>query len=132
MMIINPGSENKGGTFERALEIAKEWHEEILKEYPEVTMTDHEIKLDDGDWEFRFTHSKTGKTVILQTHGFTKEECENFIFHPRIYWNGSSTGEPKIEDWLTDEFTYIIKYEKKEKINSHNQPQSNNTPPSET
>ena len=110
-VIINPGSENKGGTFEQALTIAKEWHENILSEFPEVTMSEKGVHCD-GLWMFEFKHQVTGVTVHLQTHGFTREQCEKFIFQPRVYWNGSSTGDPRIEDWLTDEFTYRVCYEK--------------------
>lgn len=114
MIIINPGSENKGGTFEQALKNAQLWLKSILEEYPEVEMTTHEDKPDgDSDWNFWFTHKTTGKKVNLQIHGFTKEQCEKFVFHPRVYWNGSSTSDPKTEDWLTDDFTYRILYEKK-------------------
>jgi len=115
MLIINPGSENKGGTFEQALENAYGWLENIIKEYPEVKMTTHENRLNDGDWEFKFTHGVTGKQVNLQTHGFTEEQCEKFVFHPRVYWDGSSTADPKVEDWLTDDYTYRIIYERKPK-----------------
>lgn len=112
-MIINAGSENKGGTFKQALINAKEWESLIKKEYPEVEMTTNEDRCSDGDWSFKFTHKVTGKCVELQIHGFTKEECEGFTFHPRVYWNGSSTADPKVEDWLTDNYTYRIVYEPK-------------------
>ena len=109
--IINPGSENKGGTFEQALKNAKEWHEEILNNFPEVTMTTNEERVEkNGNWIFRFTHPVTEKEAILEIHGFTKKECEKFMFWPRVYWNGSSTANPEIEDWLTDEFNYRILY----------------------
>lgn len=113
MIIINPGSENKGGTFEQALKTAYGWLECIVKEYPEVKMTTHEDRIDGGDWVFKFTHGVTGKTVALETHGFTEEQCQKFIFSPRVYWNGSSTSDPKIEDWLADDYTYRILYELK-------------------
>lgn len=114
MTIINAGSENKGGTFEQALIAANEWLEMINEEYPEVTMTTHEDRLEDGDWNFKYTHGVTGKCVELQIHGYTVKECEGFMFSPRVYWNGSSTGGPKIEDWLDESYTYRIVYSKKE------------------
>jgi len=113
MMIINPGSENKGGTFEQALINANKWLESINKVYPEVTMTTNEDRIPDGDWNFIFTHPITMKSVQLHIHGFTKKECEEFMFHPRVYWNGSSSADEEIEDWLTDDYTYRIVYEKK-------------------
>lgn len=113
MIIINPGSENKGGTFEQARKNAYKWLKSIREEYPEVRMTTHEQKTNDGDWIFNFRHMVTMKTAKLVIHGFTKKECDEFIFHPRVYWNGSSTADPKIEDWLTDEYKYRVLYEKK-------------------
>lgn len=108
-MIINPGSENKGGTFEQALKNAFVWLKNIQSEFPEVEMTVDERK-GDGSWIFEFTHQITKKQACLEIHGFTKEECDAFVFHPRVYWNGSSTADPKIEDWLADGFSYRIKY----------------------
>lgn len=116
MMIINPGSENKGGTFEQALRNAQRWLKDIRREYPEVTMTTNEYRDGpNGNWNFQFTHGVTKKQANLDIHGFTDKECKGFVFHPRVYWNGSSTADPKIEDWLTDKYTYRILYEKKGK-----------------
>lgn len=113
MVIINPGSENKGGTLEQAKINANKWLKNIHNEgFYEVNISEGK-RLDDGDYEFIFTHNITKKEVKLHIHGFTEEECKKFIFHPRVYWNGSSTADPKIEDWLTDEYTYRIKYYKK-------------------
>ena len=112
MMIINAGSENKGGTFEEALKSARVWLSSVQREFPEVTMTTHENRLGDGDWNFVFTHQVTGVSVDLDIHGFTDEECEKFTFHPRVYWNGSSTSDPKIDDWLTDDYKYRIVFSK--------------------
>ena len=53
-----------------------------------------------------------GKSIELHTHGFTDEECEKFIFKPRIYWNGSSTAECEPENWLVDGCKFRIVYEK--------------------
>lgn len=110
MLIINPGSENRGGTLEEARIIAKEYLDQIHKEgYTEVEMT--ELEHDDY-FNFLFKHKVTGKGVELNTHGFTREECEEFMFTPRIYWNGSSCSSPKIEDWLTDGYEPFITYKK--------------------
>jgi hypothetical protein len=115
MVIINPGSENKGGTFAQALINAAEWLESIHNEgFTEVEMS-FVKRHKDGDWQFNFTHKVTGKVAILKIHGFTKEQRKSFVFNPRVYWNGSSTSDPKIEDWLTDDYTYRIIYEKKAK-----------------
>lgn len=109
-IIINAGSENKGGTFEQAEINAKEWLEIIHSQgFDEVEMEFIE-QHKDGDFQFNFTHKVTGKVATLEIHGFTKEECQNFRFHPRVYWNGSSTADPKIEDWLTDGFKYRVEF----------------------
>ena len=109
-IIINAGSENKGGTFEQAEINAKEWLESIHNEgFPEVEMS-FVKRHKDGDWQFNFIHKVIGKVATLEIHGFTKEQREVFAFHPRVYWNGSSTADPKIEDWLTDGFKYRIEY----------------------
>lgn len=110
--IINAGSENKGGIFEQALKNAQEWLKNINAEYPEVEMSVHENRHKDGHWQFNFTHKVTGKTILLDIHGFTKEESMKFVFHPRVYWNGSSTANPEKEDWITEGFTYRIVYER--------------------
>ena len=113
-IIINPGSENKGGTFKQALKNAKRWFKNIKAEYPEVVMTTKENKTDEkGMWTFTFTHKTTKKSVDLEIHGFTAKEAESFTFRPREYWNGSSTEDPEIKNWLTDKFTYRILYEPK-------------------
>ena len=109
-IIINAGSENKGGTFEQAEINAKEWLESIHNDgFPEVEMSFVQ-RHKDGDWQFNFTHKVTGKVATLEIHGFTKEEREAFVFHPRVYWNGSSTANPKIEDWLADGFKYRVEF----------------------
>ena len=109
-VIINAGSENKGGTFEQAEINEKEWLNNIHNNgFLEVEMSFVEYHKD-GDWQFNFIHRVTGKTATLEIHGFTKEQCKKFMFHPRVYWNGSSTAEPKIEDWLTDGFKYRVEF----------------------
>jgi len=113
-LIINPGSENKGGTTTQANINAEKWLKSIHEEgFPEVTM--EFIGKSDGSFVFDFTHATTKVKVQLVTHGFTDEEAAAFVFRPRVYWNGSSTADPKIEDWLTDEYDYHIQYIKKGK-----------------
>lgn len=109
-IIINAGSENKGGTFEQAEKNAKEWLDNIhLEGFLEVEMEFVE-QHKDGDFQFNFIHKVTGKVATLEIHGFTKEQCQKFMFHHRVYWNGSSTADPKIEDWLTDGFKYSVEF----------------------
>lgn len=114
-IIINPGSENKGGTLKQAKINADEWLKCVHDEgFLEVEMKYVE-QYKDGNFLFEFKHTITQKVATLEIHGFTKEECEKFMFHPRVYWNGSSSSSPDIEDWLTDEFTYRIEFYKKNK-----------------
>lgn len=121
MLIINPGSENKGGTLEQATINAEHWLKNIHNEgFFEVEMSFVE-QLKDGDYLFNFTHSVTKKVAALCIHGFTKEEYDGFTFGPQVYWNGSSTADPKIEDWLVEGFKYRIDYFVDQKIPATNQ-----------
>jgi hypothetical protein len=116
MLIINPGSENKGGTLEQAKLNAAKWLKSIHAEgFKEVEMKFIEQYPDGGNFRFDFVHKVTKKVAILEIHGFDKKQCEKFTFHPRVYWQGSSTADPKIEDWLGDGFTFRVVYEKKRK-----------------
>jgi hypothetical protein len=110
--IINAGSKNKGGNLEQATKNAKEWLDSIHESgISEVSMS-FEGQLEDGDYVFRFKHWVTGKENTLEIHGFTREECSKFIFSPRVYWNGSSTANPEIKDWIADGFKCRIEYYK--------------------
>lgn len=108
--IINAGSENKGGTFEQAKINAEEWllfnHEEGFLEVEMQFVK----QCKDGNFQFDFKHTVTQKVVSLVIHGFTEEECKKLMFDPRVYWDGSSSATPKIEDWLVDGFKYRIEY----------------------
>lgn len=97
-IIINAGSENKGGTFEQVEINANEWLKDIHdKGFLEVEMSFVQ-QCNNGNFQFDFKHPVTQKVVTLLIHGFTEEECKKFTFHPRVYWNGSSTADPEIED----------------------------------
>jgi hypothetical protein len=113
MIVINPGSENKGGTLEQATINAQHWLNCIHEDgFSEVEMSFVE-KYADGNFLFRFTHLITKKVATLEIHGFTDEECKRFVFSPRVYWNGSSTAIQKIEDWLDEGWAYKVVYFKK-------------------
>jgi len=109
-IVINPGSENVGGTFEQAEINAKRFLDSCHSEGLLEVEMEFVKKRQTGNFDFRFTHKVTGKVVELSTHGFTEEECGNFLFKPRIYWNGSSTADPKIEDFMADGFTYRVEF----------------------
>ena len=56
---------------------------------------------DNGRWPFVIRHQITGVEVVLETHGIDdldayKRQC---IFDPRVYWNGSSSAEPTLDDF---------------------------------
>jgi len=112
-MIINAGSENKVGDLKQAKRNAKKWINSIHSEgFLEVEMKfieEYKGKYK-GMFLFNFEHSVTKKVATLETHGFTDKECKEFMFYPRTYWNGCSTSDPKIEDWLPDDFKYRIEY----------------------
>ena len=111
--IINAGSQNKGGTLEQATRNAEQWLTNIHAEgFCDVKM-EYVGQQSDGDFVFHFTHAVTGKVATLETHGLTKEQEDTFIYRPRVYWNGSSTADPQISDWLADGFDYEIKFFKK-------------------
>lgn len=65
--------------------------------------------LGDGRWRFHFRHEVTGVVVDLDTHGIDDYEAyeRDRVFPPRIYWNGSSCGEPEVEDWATEGFEVV-------------------------
>jgi len=109
-LIINAGSENKGGTFEQAEINAKEWLKNIHEEgFLEVEM--YFVEQQKGrDFRFDFIHLITQKVVTLMIHGFTEFECKEFTFHPRVYWNGSSSSIPEIENWINDGFKYRVEF----------------------
>jgi len=118
-MIINAGSENTGGTLAQAYINANKWLQNIHDEgFLEVVMEYHG-RLSDGNYLFHFVHNITKQVSTLGIHGFTDEECNNFTFQPRVYWNYSSTGQPKAEDWLDEGFKYRIEYYKSKKTNKN-------------
>lgn len=108
-MMVNPGSEvpadGVANCYAAALAEASRWHEAMRCPFPEVEMLDPpaESECSDGRWVFKFHHPTTGVTVELETHGITEQAAEvaGLIFGPpRIYWNGSSSGVPRPEDWI--------------------------------
>lgn len=75
-IIINPGSENKGGTLKQAQKNAKKWLKSIHDDgFQEVEISKGE-KQKDGDYVFSFIHNITKKEAILDIHGFTEKGCK--------------------------------------------------------
>ena len=63
----------------------------------------------EGRWVFTFRHAVTGTTVELETHGIDSTEAyeRQYIFTPKVYWNGSSTSEPELEHFAAPGFVAV-------------------------
>lgn len=114
MVIINPGShlpDNPDGwtnTYEQARREAYQWLNRMISEgFSDVELIDNHQPIDDGQrWEFIFRHKITGIEVKLHTHGIDDMVAyrKQAIFEPRVYWHGSSSSEPKLEDFAAEGF----------------------------
>jgi len=62
-----------------------------------------------GRWLFTFRHDVTGATATLETHGIDNLDAyqKEQWFAPRIYWNGDSSSEPKLEDFAAPGFKAV-------------------------
>lgn len=113
-MLINPGSKiaptasGWSNTYERAQQEAARW---LKSMHEDDGMTDVELvrsdpKCQSGRWAFYFRHKVTGVEVVLETHGIDDLDAYRkvAVFTPRIYWKGSSTGSPKVEDFAAPGF----------------------------
>lgn len=115
MLIINPSSEHKGGSFEIALDRAKHWAICIANDGIEgVQLLDGAETCECG-WAFTFRHDVTGVECRYETHGLFGPKISpydaGYVFAPRDYWNGSSTAGPKAEDFLRAGFRVVHKIE---------------------
>ena len=117
-LLINPGSgpvaQGPGytNTYETARAEAERWLARIHADgMTDVTLAD-EHGLRDGRWQFTFRHRVTGVAVHLETHGIDDLDAygQAHIFPPRVYWHGSSTGTPCLEDWAAPGFTPVRTY----------------------
>lgn len=116
VMIINAGSENSGGTLEQAKINANHWYDFMAVYNFDISEIEYKyVEQVRNGFVFEFTHKVTKKSVFLVTHGYTEKQAESFMFPPRVYWNDSSTANPKLEDFETEEYKAIIKYVKKTK-----------------
>lgn len=112
MLIINPGSggiepgcDGWTNTAEGAHKEAARW----LANMHGAGMRDVELlpqwRYRDGRWVFRFRHAVTRVVVELETHGIDDLDAyRRDHFYPRVYWNGSSTGDPELEDFAAEGF----------------------------
>jgi hypothetical protein len=114
-LLINPGSHigepgtGWTNTVEKARTEAEGWLAQMRADgFADVELLDGETE-SEGRWVFTFRHAVTGVTVDLETHGidgmaaYTKE----YIFGPRIYWNGSSCSNPELEHFAAPGFTAV-------------------------
>ncbi len=125
-MIINPGSEvatEKSGngwtnTHAQAKRYAYDWfYKRMLEDgFTDIKVIDTGIEVN-GRWQFIFKHQVTGAEVYLEIHGIDnlKEYSKRYIFGARVYWNGSSSGNPAIGDFEAEGFEPIMTYRKSQK-----------------
>lgn len=119
MVLINPGSgpvppsgDGWANTYEGAYVRAVEWlaliHERAATD---VVLLNPGHPTGEGRWTFRFRHPVTDVAVELETHGIPQDQILAFemerLFAPRIYWKGSSTGEPELSDWAAEGFRAV-------------------------
>jgi hypothetical protein len=114
-MIVNPGSKLKGGTEEQAIENAELWVSQMrncgIRNVQVVNRPEYDGKF---RWRFILKHSLTDVEATLDIHGLTDDEVKKYVnnnickAYPRIYWNGCSSSEPRLEDFLTDGFCIDI------------------------
>lgn len=125
--IINPGSRIAASdgiawtnTYETAAQEAEQW----LGRMQEDGLCDIDLQLpglplkDEGRWAFQFKHTITGVIVTLEMHGISSTQAymKEHIFLPRVYWNGCSSSNPKLEDWATPGFTAVKTFRRNEEV----------------
>lgn len=120
-ILINPGSrigesEPGGGwtnTYTTALHTAHEWLARIHADgMTDVELLPSEDTPREGRWTFRFRHTVTSAVVELKTHGIDNQDAyeRQHLFAPRVYWRGSSTSDPQLEDFAADGFELVRTY----------------------
>ena len=116
-LIINPGSRiaspEHDGEWQNTEAKARERAEVWLGKMHGEGMTDVEL-LDGseprgGRWLFTFRHKITGATATLEMHGIDPVDAyeREHVFAPRVYWNGSSTSDPKLEHFAAPGFAAV-------------------------
>ena len=120
-ILINPGSEpvsDQGdgwtNTYEGAVVEAERWHRRMVDDGfgqdVDLLVQDDPIVCD-GRWVFLYRHRVTGAVVELHTHGIDNMDAytKRHIFGARVYWNGSSTGNPELSDWAAPRFVQTFR-----------------------
>lgn len=117
-VLINPGSgpvaDGLGwsNTVTTAARTASEWLERMHADgLTDVELLTDPLALWDGEgrWTFHFRHKVTQVVVKLSTHGVDNIDayCANRLFAPRVYWNGSSSAEPQLDDFAAPGFVQL-------------------------
>lgn len=121
-IIINPGArlgdaEAAHGwtnTFATAHATALEWLAKMHADgLVDVDICGADATEREGRWTFTYRHTVTGVKVELETHGIDDVEAykRQHIFEPRIYWNGSSSANPSLEDFAAPGYVMTFRAE---------------------
>jgi hypothetical protein len=122
VIVVNPGSHilaDCGGwtnTYAGALAEARRWLDRMrddgLAADVELVVPDEPVERD-GRWRFGFRHRVTGVTVVLETHGIDDLDAyrRQAVFEPRVYWRGSSSATPSLDDWAAPGFVQTYRAE---------------------
>jgi hypothetical protein len=118
-LLINPGSRIHDGavgwtnSLEGARLQAAAWLDKMRAEgFGDVEV--REVGQADGDtsrWRFAFRHTVTGVVVFLDTHGIDNIDAyiKQALFEPRVYWNGSSSSNPSMDDFAAPGFVMTFR-----------------------
>jgi hypothetical protein len=118
-MLINPGTRIGGksdgwtNTAEAARAEAERWLTRMAGDgLAEVELLDEVNPVDGGRWQFTFRHTITGTRVSLETHGINDLDAyrQQYTFDPKVYWNGSSSGDPTLGDFAAPGFEPVQTY----------------------
>jgi hypothetical protein len=108
-VLINPGSKVPAveNTYQRAQQYAREWLSQMRSDgFGDIEMTDTGQETD-GRWRFTFRHAITGVEVHLDQHGI--DNPGQFTFPPRVYWGGSSSADPTMQDFEAPGFVMTFR-----------------------
>lgn len=112
-VLINPGSRvpDVDNTYERAQQYAREWLNRMTSEgFGDIEFIDTGEECE-GRWLFLFRHKVTGVQVKLEQHGVAEDTVRNLIFAPRVYWNGSSSAVPNMDNFAAPGFVITFRRE---------------------
>lgn len=125
-MIINPGAhistvqQGWTNTYAEARKEAELWLSSMHSDYGfmdvELLTTDTEKEENEGRWTFTFKHNVTGVEITFMTPGIDnyQEFLKQNIFGARVYWNGSSSAYPELEDFAAPGFKMVKTFSKLE------------------